>query len=552
MMEQMTMQNFIIEHGVLKKWESHDAHVTLPEGIRAVGYGAFRGSERLESVSIPEGVVKIDSLAFAGCTNLREVNLPAGLAEIGYSAFENCKSLQQITLPQGLVLLDRMAFLNCASLAEIAFPDTLKSVGRDALRGTAWLNQHADGVVYAGRLALFAKGSITEADIRPGTEIICVDAFRNCTALTRVTLPDSLRIIEDRAFQNCRRLTQLVMPEAVEYIGYRAFDECIRLSAELNAKNPEIGRQCFMDTAQVRITNMDPAKVPDNVRESAIVAFADDVMNGTALDEAFQNRFYRYLQSRRKLLYPLALASWNLMHILMQEQIIPLEDVDWILESVLEGEQTEAAAALMQYKQTITPAADLKEEMDSLDGFDDMSLDGWDNFELSWDLPVQEKTQEDLEKEWGLKKQSDGTYTIMLYRGTDLEITVPNRIGDKMITAISPSALSPARHGIKHETIEHRKQIRAITMEEGITRIGNHAFAGCENLTSVNFPESLVEIGYEAFKDCVSLAELKFPNSLERMGRAAFAGCVNLKTVHIPEHIELAEDAFTGCREAFL
>jgi hypothetical protein len=343
-----------------------------------------------------------------------------------------------------------------------------------------------------------------------------------------------------------------VIPEAVEHIGYRTFDECIRLSAELNAKNPKIGRQCFMDTAQIRITNMDPAKVPDNVRESAILAFADDVMNGKALDKAFQNRFYRYLQSRRKLLYPLALASWNLMHILMQEQIIPLEDVDWILESVLEGEQTEAAAALMQYKQTITADAELNGESDSLDSFDDMSLDGWDDFELSWDLPVQEKTQEDLEKEWGMKKQSDGTYTLMLYRGTDLEITVPNRIGDKMITAISPSALSPARHGIKHETIEHRRQIRAITIEEGITRIGNHAFAGCENLTSVNFPESLVEIGYEAFKDCVNLAGLTFPNSLERIGREAFAGCVNLKNVDIPEHVELAEDAFLGCGEALI
>ena len=544
MMEQMTMQNFTIEHGVLKKWESHDAHVTLPEGIRAVGYGAFRDSERLESVSIPEGVVKIDSLAFAGCTNLREVNLPAGLAEIGYSAFENCTSLQQITLPEGLVLLDRMVFLNCASLSEIAFPDTLQTVGRDALRGTAWLDQHADGVVYAGRLALFAKGAITEADIRPGTETICVDAFRNCTALTRVTLPDSLRIIEDRAFQNCRRLTQLVMPEAVEYIGYRAFDECIRLSAELNAKNPEIGRQCFMDTAQVRITNMDPAKVPDNVRESAIVAFADDVMNGTALDEAFQNRFYRYLQSRRKLLYPLALANWNLMHILMQEAMIPLEDADWILESVLEGEQTEAAAALMQYKQSLS---ENDRETDAFDDFNEMSLDGWDDLELGWDLPADEKTPEDLEKEWGMKKQPDGTYTLMLYRGTDLEIVIPNRIGDKMITAISPSALSPARHGIKHETIERRRQIRTITIEEGITRIGNHAFAECENLAPVTFPESLVEIGYEAFKDCVNLKELTIPQSVERIGREAFAGCCNLQTVHIPEHVEIAEDAFGGC-----
>ena len=535
---------FRIEHGVLKQYSGNERAITLPEGIHAVGYGAFRGNEALESVVIPQGVTKIDSLAFAGCKNLREVYLPEGLAEIGYSAFENCAGLKELVLPKGLTLLDRMAFLNCEALSELVFPDTLKSVGRDALRGTAWLAMQPDGVIYAGRLALFAKGAITEADIRPGTETICVDAFRNCTALVRVTLPDSLKMIEDRAFQNCRRLTQLIIPEAVEHIGYRAFDECIRLSAVMHAKNPSIGRQCFMDSAQVRITSMDPAKLPDNVRQSAILAFADDVYSGIELDEAFRRRFFRYLQSRRKLLYPLALANWNLMHILMQEAMIPLEDADWILESVLEGEQTEAAAALMQYKQSLS---ENDRETDAFDDFNEMSLDGWDDLELGWDLPADEKTPEDLEKEWGMKKQPDGTYTLMLYRGTDLEIVIPNRIGDKMITAISPSALSPARHGIKHETIERRRQIRTITIEEGITRIGNHAFAECENLATVTFPESLVEIGYEAFKDCVNLKELTIPQSVERIGREAFAGCCNLQTVHIPEHVEIAEDAFGGC-----
>ncbi len=545
--ESVMSMEFIIEHGVLKRYSGREAHVALPDGIHAVGYGAFRGNETLEAVYIPEGVTKIDSLAFAGCKNLCEVHLPDGLLEIGYSAFEQCGQLKQMTLPDGLFLLDRMAFLNCEALSEITFPDTLDSVGRDALRGTAWLNNQPEGVVYAGSLALFTKGSIAEADIRPGTKKICVDAFRNGTALTRVTLPESLKIIEDRAFQNCRRLTHLVIPESVEHIGYRAFDECIRLSAELNALNPVIGRQCFMDTANVRITAMDPGRLPDNVRQSAILAFAEDVYNGAELDEAFKKRFFRYIMSRRKLLYPLALDNGSLLQVLMQEEIIPLEDVDWILESVLEGEQTEAAAALMQYKQTISRTVSQNEIEDEPELFGDISLDGWDDFELSWDLPMPEKTAEDLAREWGMKKQSDDTYTLMLYRGSDLELTVPNRIGDKMITAISPSALSPARHGIKHETIEHRKQIRTVTIEEGITRIGNHAFADCENLTALMLPESLVEIGYEAFRSCTALTELILPQSIERIGREAFAGCVNLKTVRIPAHIKLAEDTFRGC-----
>lgn len=528
--------NFTIEHGVLKRYSGEEPQVQIPAGIHTVGYAAFRGSKNLNKVMIPEEVQKIDSLAFAQCEHLQEVTLPEGLAEIGYSAFERCVSLRSIVLPEGLKVLDRMAFLGCTVLEEISFPDSLSSVGRDALRDTAWLTQHPDGVVYAGKLALFTKGSITEADIRPGTRKICVDAFRNCTALNRVTLPESLQILEDRVFQNCRKLIQLVIPESVNQIGYRAFDECIRLHVQIDALAPQIGRQCFMDTASVRITRMDPAKLPDNVRQSAILAFADDVCNDVKLDTSFYKRFLKYIYSRRKLLYSLALDHWNLLQLMIQERIIPLDDVDRILDSMLGGEQAEAVAALIQYKQRLA------------DDSDDGLSDGWDEFELGWDLPAAEKTADDLKKEWGIKKCSDGTYTLMLYRGTDLDLTVPGRIGDQMITAVSPSACSPNRHGIKRETADQRRSIRTVTVQEGITKIGNHAFADCENLMQITLPESMIEIGYEAFRNCRALTELVLPQSVERIGRGAFAGCCNLEIIQIPEGVVIEEGAFSGCK----
>ncbi len=544
--------DYTVEHGVLKQYTGHEISVQIPTGIHTVGYGAFRGNTALQEVLVPEGVRKIDSLAFAGCNNLQKVQLPEGITEIGYSAFEHCTALQQITLPHGLTLLDRMAFLGCTKLAEISFPDTLSTVGRDAFRDTLWLTDQPDGVIYAGPLVLFVKGTVTDAVIKPGTVKICVDAFRNCTSLTSIGLPESLLELEDRAFQNCRKLREITIPKHVTKMGYRAFDECIKLHVQIDATEPNIGRQCFMDTATVRITTMDPAKLPDNVRQSAILAFADDVCSDVPLDNVFYKRFMKYIYSRRKLLYPLALEHWNLLQLMMQEQIIPLDDADMILDSVLAGEQAEAVAALIQYKQTISA-----DEGDELDSFlnDSMNLnnsmnspdDLWDDLELSWDLPEQEKTAEDLQKEWGTKKCSDGTYTLLMYHGSDLEMTVPNKIGEQMITAISPSACSPQRHGIKRETADHRRSIRKVTVQEGITKIGNHAFADCENLMQVILPESMIEIGYEAFRNCVNLTEITLPHSVEKVGRAAFAGCSRLAVIHVPADVQMAEDAFIGC-----
>lgn len=117
-----------------------------------------------------------------------------------------------------------------------------------------------------------------------------------------------------------------------------------------------------------------------------------------------------------------------------------------------------------------------------------------------------------------------------------------------MVTAIAPAALSPERYGIKRETAQQRRSICAVTIQEGITKIGNHAFSGCENLVRVSLPESVVEIGYHAFRNCKKLIEIQFPQSIEKVGRGAFAGCSSLAAVHLPEGIQIAEDAFVGCQ----
>lgn len=531
--------DFEILHGVLKGYHGKETAVVIPDGVREIGYGAFRGNTVLRQVTMPAGVTKISSMAFVGCENLRQVTIPPGVSEIGYSAFERCTSLTAMQLPAGLVLLDRMAFMGCTALADIGFPSSLRTVGRDALTGTAWLTKQPDGVVYAGQLALFAKGAVTQAQIRAGTVKICVDAFRNCETLAAVTLPDSLLEIGDRAFQNCRRLKQITIPPQVAVIGYRAFDECRKLQVLLRCGDPVMGKGCFADDAAVRITRMDPAKLPDAVRQSAILTFADDVCGGVSLEAAFSERFLRYLQSRRKLLYPLALEHWNLLQVMLQARMIPLEDVDPILDSVLAGAQAaEAAAALLQYKQKLSAASEADRPG---------ALDGWDDLELDWDLPVAETSAVDLERAWGVKKLSDRTWTLLLYRGQDLDVTVPSRIGEKVITAIAPAACSPERYGIKRETADHRRRIRSVAVQEGITKIGNHAFAGCENLRQVTLPESLIEIGYEAFRDCKKLTALAIPQSVEKIGRGAFAGCSGLTKVELPAGVEVADDAFAAC-----
>ena len=72
------------------------------------------------------------------------------------------------------------------------------------------------------------------------------DAFRACSGLTSVTLGDSLTFIGDDAFRACSRLTSLTLPNSLTSIGSSAFRDCSALTS-LTLPNSliSIGLQVF-------------------------------------------------------------------------------------------------------------------------------------------------------------------------------------------------------------------------------------------------------------------------------------------------------------------
>ena len=114
-------------------------------------------------------------------------------------------------------------------------------------------------------------------------------------------------------------------------------------------------------------------------------------------------------------------------------------------------------------------------------------------------------------------------------------------------------------------------KIKSVVIEDGVTRIGSHAFMRCSSLTDVNIPNSVTSIGSSAFYDCSSLKKINIPNSVTSIGadaffyctslvevniqdglvtiaEAAFANCSSLKQIDIPNSVtRIGEDAFNGC-----
>ena len=91
--------------------------------------------------------------------------------------------------------------------------------------------------------------------------------------------------------------------------------------------------------------------------------------------------------------------------------------------------------------------------------------------------------------------------------------------------------------------------IKTVTIEYGITSIGDYVFRGCCGMTELTLPNSVTSIGGNAFEGCSGLTELTLPNSVTSIADDAFHGCRGLTELTLPNSVtSIGDGAFRGCR----
>ena len=96
--------------------------------------------------------------------------------------------------------------------------------------------------------------------------------------------------------------------------------------------------------------------------------------------------------------------------------------------------------------------------------------------------------------------------------------------------------------------IKKKLDVRKVQIENGITRIGSCAFAGCQSLQEVVFQSAAMrEIGWGAFMNCSRLRSISFPEHLSQIETIAFANCNSLISVNIPDQCRVGVQAFVSC-----
>lgn len=222
--------------------------------VTKINTTAFSSCTMMESISIPESVSAIDNLAFINCANLLEINYnSANLITANKNIFsDNTYNTATLNICSGAII-DAITKTPWKYFKNITESLDACVVYQDCLKYKIYNKKGSEP--YAELIG----NILTEmTDVVIPEKILCgsveykvsaiVGAFKSCSFLSSVGLPNSIESIGDyafaytnisnieipeslihigeKAFCMCTNLRKLTIPESVKTIGIGAFDGC--------------------------------------------------------------------------------------------------------------------------------------------------------------------------------------------------------------------------------------------------------------------------------------------------------------------------------------
>ncbi|MBR2255113.1 MAG: leucine-rich repeat protein [Candidatus Methanomethylophilaceae archaeon] len=544
--------------------------------VTSVAAEAFKDYSGLKSVSMTS-VTTIYANAFNGCTSLEYVDLSDVLKTIETGAFAGCGSIKSIGFPTTLSTLSKSAF-------DCTFHNGSKTLSKtvSALKGLDFEgsgNGHlyvdgigvgvpftVDGFVYSianlnpTRASLIGFESVSEALIIPSSvtykgktfDITSVgtDAFKGCTDLEYVALPDGLLRVYSGAFEGCTSLTYVGMPSSLKTIEERAFYGCPLEIVEGPTALSSLGADAFsvtfhkgtpaidatvknikgkffsglgghlylegsvkkntvIDTGdlQFKVVNMSPTRVSliggsDGIVDLVVPDFVPAGMDSFAVTSVAEGAFKGNTDLRHvdlgltTTIYSEAFAGCTSI-----ESVAFSPELKTLYKSAFDCTFYDGKKVLSE-----TPASLKGKYFEGTDG--DLYLDG---------IKI------------GYTFVSSGLeYSVVNLDPLRVSVTGYTEAMDVVIVMDHVKHLDRqfAVTSIGKGAFQNCTEVRNLLIAEGVLRVYSNAFAGCTNLTVVDFGTTVKTIESNAFKGCTGLEYVAFSYDLSSVSTTSFPATV--------------------------
>lgn len=229
--------------GTIKKYNGNDTVVVIPPTISSwpvtkIGEDALKDNTTITSVTIPASVTEIGSNAFAGCTNLTSVHYAGDWSNLtiqsGNPAVQDAANAPlfdfAFTPDNTAVIVTNYKYNGAA--ADVTIPSRYKGKPVTTIGHAAFFNSAVTSVTIPDSVTSISDGAfincpkLTNISIPNSVTYIGFSAFSSCTSLKSITLPSSLSFISGALFLGCSQLTTIHIPVSVTSIGNNAFADC--------------------------------------------------------------------------------------------------------------------------------------------------------------------------------------------------------------------------------------------------------------------------------------------------------------------------------------
>ena len=255
--------------------------------ITALPIQAFYKSTNVENLILPNTLITIGEEMFYQ-SKLKTVVIPANATTIGNSAFEQCASLISIDIPANVETIGTAAFKGCSSLTTVTFEkeSQLKTISGGYSNPnyygvfsdcTALTSIKIPASVKTIEEAAF-KGcsSLATVTFEKGSQLKTIrgdsyssGAFSDCTALTSIEIPASVETIEAAAFRGCSKLATVTFEKASQLKTIStAFSSCPIISIEIPASVETIETSAFRGCSKLATVTFEKGSQLKTIRSA--------------------------------------------------------------------------------------------------------------------------------------------------------------------------------------------------------------------------------------------------------------------------------------------
>lgn len=412
--------------------------------------------------------------------------------------------------------------------------------------GSYFLDYNTENYVVGERM--FEYTNLKDVLLPINSKSLRMCAFRGCTSLVGMCVPEAITTIEKETFYNCSSLEKVVLPNSLLFIGDGAFYKCVALTdINMPTSLTSIGLSAFCYCSSLAGLAFGNSLTKIDAWAFGLCPALKELVLPNSIETIGHEAFYECT----------ALSK-----------IVLGENLTTIGESAFQGCSSLVAIDIPDKVTAIEEAAFYNcSSLSNVTLGNSVEVIGRSAFGLCTSL-------ETLQLPESVRTIGEGAFKKCIAL---TDIVIPDNVSiinretfegcsalksvklGKSVTEISACAFKKCGLledfdgeesviNIRTEAFNYCTSLKSAISLDAIELVESYAFARCESLNNVILGEGLKEMQYYAFAYCSSLEEMKIPDSVTLMGGAVFCNCTSLKNVTLGENLTSVESsAFSGC-----